>query len=277
MRLCIIRRWQWIIIGLVVGTGYGLLRCGQDLDLSGFERIIAARGEFESALLTEQQGIRRFHSLVVYPARLADGTAVQVVAGKYFDGTLETVGQERWARWRPACYIAEPSDIASYLNSLASRGVTYRYAWWRNRPWAAALGAAGGVAIVGVVWPTLLNLIAFGSLRRPPEERAISLRNTRSTQRPAERSAPPPDCAIDPRAIDLPAPASPPAPEPRPVPAILPATPDDPLPPPPETPPVAFGQDKDDYYPTQRHASRPPSSQLASSPLSHASPARACR
>src|SRR6266566_3870794 len=34
---------------------------------------------------------------------------------------------------------------------------------------------AGGVLVIGIIWPTVINLVVFGKLRRPREEKGISL------------------------------------------------------------------------------------------------------
>src|SRR6266566_4531767 len=34
---------------------------------------------------------------------------------------------------------------------------------------------AGGVLVIGIIWPTVINLLVFGKLRRPREEKGISL------------------------------------------------------------------------------------------------------
>jgi len=146
MQLREVRRWQWIAAGLLLGAAIGAVRSRNPADLGGYERIIASRFEFEDALISEQQGVRRFRNLCVYPARLAEdrggGRAVHIVVGDYFDGKFEMIDGNLCARWRKGCFIAEipfrRADDASsgahqtvldYLDSFSGKGVRYSFAW----------------------------------------------------------------------------------------------------------------------------------------------------
>jgi hypothetical protein len=149
---------------------------------------------------------------------------VHIVAGKYFGGRLEMRNGQQCAIWRPRCYIAEvpyqpmnersapaaavrgflslltgspgramprppaadPNQtVLTYLNSLKEQGVRYRYAWWRDPRWATALWTGGSVVLIGLIWPTIVNLLVYGSIFRPREEKGIDLSKVRSTSAPA--------------------------------------------------------------------------------------------
>jgi len=128
------------------------------------------------------------------------------VAGRYWDGRPREHDGRYEARYVPACYLApapytpvadapvpdgagvtgasaSPRGFASVLDYLAdlraTRGVAYRYAWWW---WAAEplfLWTFGSLVLIGGLWPTLVNLLAYGSFLRPPGAETISLRNIR--------------------------------------------------------------------------------------------------
>ena len=282
MQLRNIRRWQWIAIGLLFGAATGWVRHARPPNMGKYERIISGRLEFEDALLSEEQGLRRFRNLVVYPASLRDeggSRTVHIVAGDYFDGKLETIGGNLCARWRKACFVAETpfrrqsghsqagghGTVLNYLDTLAKRGVHYTYGWWRRPLWATVLWAGAGVLVIGLAWPTLVNLLVFGSIFRPREERGTDLSKVRLTQAqpapaPIAENAAEVELTVAALEAELAAGAdtslSPqlPAPQPtpvRPVPATAldaPGTTD-------PTEKKSYGKDEDDYYPTEIHVS----------------------
>ena len=124
-------------------------------------------------------------------------------------------------------------------------------------PWTV-----GGLVIVGGVWPTVITLIVYGTLRRPKEQPGTDLRNVR----PSQPNAPPPppaevdlspyqaDEASTPAAAgsDSAPPAVPPTIPVRPLaPAALEANTCS------TTEPAAeFDRDSDDFYPTDRRLHR---------------------
>jgi hypothetical protein len=199
MQLRSVRRWQWMLIGIILGAGFAQLRGGGAGDLSRYERIITGRREFEDALVSQQQGVRRFTNLVVYPARLSDASggsrSVHIVAGDYFDGKLEMINGDLCAKWRYGCFIAEApfrhrgkdglvgshGTVMDYLGGLASQGVTYTYAWWAEPKWCFALWMGGGFVVIGIMWPSIINLLAFGSFFRPKQEKGTDLRKVNAT------------------------------------------------------------------------------------------------
>ena len=190
-----VKRWQWVLASLVAGLALGYL---QRLPTENWQKAFGdtiTQRQFEDGLLREQSGQRWFRNIVIYPERVESGgkaIPVYVVAGDYFDGKLETQDGKRIARWQKRCYIAEgpyraitpiagskPTDtVLTYLNRV--RGVTHSYAWWRDDTWAIGLWTAASFLMIGVIWPTAINLIAFGSITRPREEPGIDLRHVSS-------------------------------------------------------------------------------------------------
>ena len=77
----------------------------------------------------------------------------------------------------------DPKDtVIDYLKQLqVEQGIAFRYEWWRERKVSMVMWAAGCFVVIGVVWPTLINLIAFGSPFRPREEKA-SKKKSKSTE-----------------------------------------------------------------------------------------------
>jgi hypothetical protein len=96
--------------------------------------------------------------------------------------------------------------VRDYLNGLKSQGVTYAYAWWADARYAAAVWAGGSFLLLGVVWPTLVNLLAFGTLRRPREEKGTSLWRVKTSHAeppPQAPATPAPTHPLAPAMTDL--------------------------------------------------------------------------
>lgn len=280
MQLRNVRRWQWIVIGVAAGAMFGAIRQNPPEDLSRYERVITGRREFENALIAEFQGVRRFTKLTVYPGRFDDGggagRAVHIVAGSYFDGQVENIDGNACAVWRRACFVAERpyegvedkrvhATVMAFLDTLSSGGSRYAYAWWREPLWAIVLWATAGMVAVGLIWPTIINLLAFGSIFRPREEKGFDLGKAPATAppRPADPTSEDMeklarlDAQMESKlasdAARVPEPEAPPA---APVRQLL-ATKLDESASPDGADEKSFGQDKDDFYPTELHGTAP--------------------
>ena len=276
-----IKRWQWILASIVIGLAFGYV---QQLPIEDWQSAFGdtlTQQQFEEGLLRKQNGQHWFRNIVLYPQRIEiAGKMVRltIVAGDYFNGTLESEKGQRVAIWRPRCFIAEEpfhpialldlkdsSTVPKYLNTVP--GASYTSAWWRRPTWALTLWTAASFVILGLILPTLINLMGFGSIMRPKEERGIDLSKV-STHSPPPRSQPSDadlaavttmgDQLEKKLAAEMPA-------------AVSSA----------QSPPVApalrelsasnldvqvtthpqdqkhYGQDREDFYPTERHQSHP--------------------
>jgi hypothetical protein len=287
-----IRRWHWMVIGLLVGALYGYVRESS----ADFYRELASYGgrrlgqrEFEAALTTRLNGRAQFSDLVVYPRRLsgAGGPPVMlhVVSGLYWGGRKEVENGRTIARLEPAYFVAStpyvplpspvaaspgtPSgpaqfaDVTAFLRSPRNGSpVPFRYAWWSwaTRPpfaWTCA-----GFLFVGVVWPTVVNLLAFGTFRRPAEAKGLSLWNAKPAPSPKVNRAEavrPDAAALEAIERELEA-ASSESPPPSPS-AMKPAVrafrggaPDQSAVVAEEAKQKDYGADEEDYYPTELKA-----------------------
>jgi hypothetical protein len=123
---------------------------------------------------------------------------------------------------------------------------------------------AASFVLIGVIWPTMVNLLAFGSLRRPPEQKAADLSAVKAHAGDAPQpmvdadkllaleseltrklaDGQPPPATVEPALATADAP-------PRPLesaplePAAAPRPEDHP----------EYGMGKDDFYPTELHGS----------------------
>jgi hypothetical protein len=152
----------------------------------------------------------------------------------------------------------EGATVRDYLNGLKSRGVTYAYAWWADARYAAGMWVGGSFLLLGVMWPTLFNLLAFGTLRRPREEKGTSLWGVKtshagSAPRPVAKPAPTHPLAAamtDLAPAEIVSPTGPPGALPAPALLLEPVTAG-------STGQEAhkeFGTGRDDFYPTELKA-----------------------
>src|SRR5260221_299836 len=218
MRIEKISRWWWMALGLLAGLALGgVYRGSSDRDLLASFDVIGDQARFETMLLDHDGDTPRFRQLVVHPGGAASDKQENeikrlIVTGRYFDGSKDAVGRalcfEAAVPYKPgpaldrvaksakqdlaARYkgIQSPS-VADYLSLLGEfAAIDYQYAWWEV-PWIMLLlWAGGGVTLVGLIWPTAINLLVYKRLTRPREV-GIDLRNVRSEppQRMSEPSA----------------------------------------------------------------------------------------
>jgi hypothetical protein len=283
MGIARVRRWQWVVIGLVVGFAVARVRESWGPFAYGdFGECMNDQKAFEHALVADHDGAPLFKDVAVYPVRLDGGReTVHLVSGTYYDGSA-TVGADGRAEsvWRPRCYVARipypapagaaaaagsPSSytVVDYLDGLRGQGVSYTYTWWYDPRWATAAWTAGSFAMIGLVWPTVINLLVFGSPLRPREARGVSLAGVKGSgvSRAAEAQPAPDDASAAIADLDEELAAgvitsqretvpSTPAPVRQldggggelPAPAVAVAG-----------QAKSFGRDADDYYPTELH------------------------
>lgn len=293
MQLAALKRWHWVVIAIAVGLIVPTIRGAFDNDLSGdyvsgFGYLLTDQNRFESALTEQLQGRRLFKDITVYPRWVPDGRGqtklVHVVAGKYWSGREEIIDGKPQALWRATCFLAPvpfhpTTDLGQYnragadyvrefaaaganptvldfLNTMHDAcGVSYSYAWWDVHPMLTWLG--GSLLVIGLIWPTLVNLLAFGQLTRPPEAKAMSLWGVKAPPKPEApvrsyaatglddelEAAMRGDASPEEDQTAGPSTARPLSTGPL-EPAVTVANGDS----------KDFGADKDDFYPTERHA-----------------------
>ena len=283
MRITAVKRWQWLALSVVLGLAlWGLRRWDGASVPAGFESLNDPK-TFESGLVTRIQGVPLFKDVQVHRRQLDDGSGttreVHVVLGKYCPGLPER-GTATY-RWRPTVFVAPipyhahgvPGDLAAQggpsptvldlLETLGeSEGVRYTHAWWQTYALATWLG--GSILLVGVIWPTMINLLVFGRLTRPHEEKGTDLSRV--------RSAPPQAAPQELSQEDLArlremerqleeglggatvSDARPAAAAPKPVPVLASGPLDGPVVTPHED--TAFVEKPDDYYPTEDRSAK---------------------
>jgi hypothetical protein len=209
MGVAAVPRWAWVLVGVLVGLLHGSLREWSSTadPMDDYDVLLTDQGRFETALVDERLGHRLFKDVTVYPhwtrsRSTGEKRLVHLVTGSYWDGNTTIRGGEVVAHWEPACFVApvpyvptrplgrtataRRGTVLDYLATLkAERGVQYRYAWWwwTARPLFTSTLAA--VTVIGVVWPTVVNLLAFGRFTRPPREKRPSMWRVRRRGRQA--------------------------------------------------------------------------------------------
>ena len=287
MQLAAIPRWQWVVVALLAGAIMGYVNDVANSELyginvQGYGLLLPDQQQFENGLVQEYNGIRLFSNPVVYPHWSTDAHGhrklIYVVSGSFWDGREEIKDGKTVAEWRPRCIITdtpykpkigisenggkvatEYPSVVEFLGALHRvYKVDYRYAWWALHP--MLIWMLGSLIVVGGIWPTLINLLAYGTFTRPPEVKAVSLWNIRGSKlRPEPKAvfaAPPSNDEFDDEE-DLPA-SRESTEEETPAPAVrkLASTPVEVAPQDPHEQ-RAYGAQKDDFYPTERHAQRP--------------------
>jgi hypothetical protein len=231
--------------------------------------------------------------VTVYPYRLGGSSAgaakLHVVAGLFFDGKPELENGRLAAHWQEAYFVAsvpyrvaeapsaasakspgvpaqgqEFADVLAYLQALKqAQGVQYAYAtwWWATRP--MFIWTVGGFLFIGIVWPTIVNLLVYGTFFRPAEAKGDPLRSAKPA--PTVPAQKPTISSADAQALrdleleleaNLETSASPPsaASPPRPAVRELATVPLQPVAAPAPQKKKDFGADQGDFYPTERHA-----------------------
>jgi hypothetical protein len=284
--------WHWMLIALIVGMAMGLLRDNTQNEIhgnyiEGFGYFLGSQKLFEEALIDQVDGKRRFSGVTVYFRRIDDRHGqrkpVYLVKGMYYASPPQVVEGRQQGGWQPVCFIAPvPYDPMIDLGSLdkpggpdwgkafraaglhptvldflsvmhAAAGVDYRFAWWDQYPLLTSVLAS--VLVIGICWPPVNNLLAFGRITRPLEAKGMSLWKVRNRRRAA--------AAV----VQLPGGGQG---DNSPTSAMEPSTPNGKVPSPSAAAPLSggplepspspeesrkeFGAGKEDFYPTERHA-----------------------
>jgi hypothetical protein len=287
MRIVDFKRWHWIAIGLLVGLACGVVRQGNgpDVSIDDYDHLFTSAAQFENALTAMTRGQHMLNDIVVYPYHLhttnGGDSLVYLVTGQYWDGKARAQDGVLVANYQTACFIARSPytptatgpgahagttypTVLDYLKSLGASGVKFHYAWWWPLTTPLALWLMGSLLVIGGVWPTAINLIAFGKFNRPREQFAVGLEGVKGTSSPPVNLPAEVDEGLlqelekeveNATAADVPPAPAPPMP-PSPPPALA-AEPLEPAPIPADEHHPEFAAKRDDFYPTERRTHKP--------------------
>jgi hypothetical protein len=283
MQLAAIPRWQWVVIAIAIGTIVGLVSDAANsqvfgVDHQGYGLILTDQLQFENALTQDFKGVHLFADPVVHPRWIPDAQGrpklVYIVSGQYWNGHPQSKNGQAVAEWMPRCIITQtpyrsrtgvrdndghlatefPSVVEFLVALHRSNNLDYQVAWWELHPIVNWI--AGCTILIGGLWPTLANLLAFGTFTRPRTAKAVSLWHVRRPKQPhtpaISYSSSTTEQSEQPSTVLVPAEIVANA---ATVPlggAPLEALPEN------AKEARSFGAEKDDFYPTQRHAARQP-------------------
>ena len=216
MKLERLQRWHWAIVAVIVGVTLAQAQLHwTTTDPLTQGNFIEDPQRFESWLLRETSGRPWLRDIVVHPVRSgsrgAPAARYVVTAQRVYDeGGAVTLVPIAFLAAQPYKYqisldylpgqagakaaeklTANPNaSILDYLATVrAATGVNYRYAWWED-PWkATAAWTLASLLLIAGLWPTLINLLVYHRLTRPPREAGIDLSKVRA---PSPKSTPAP-------------------------------------------------------------------------------------
>jgi hypothetical protein len=282
-----IKRWQWMAVSLVVGVAMGWLnrQSAQDWTATYGESLSSV--QFESAVIQQSAVSAHFTQLTVVPDEILDAAGnkkpVHVVTGQYDEARPRRASAMAAGPAR-RCFIAEipylpagavgPAKATeTVMTYLSRKRIAFGYAWWRDPTTAMALWVGGSFTVIGLIWPTLINLLVYRSLFAPTQPKGIDLSQVSSGTGESRAKAPLTDnelAELHKLESELQAglaksapeePVFPPAPVAQPVRPLSDAPPVEVAAADTPTDSTVFGAKKGDYYPTARKPRGPHSNE----------------
>jgi hypothetical protein len=177
------KRWQWTVVGLLLGAGAGMAWKGVE---PSYERVSPA--DFRRIVGdTLPDGTPEVQDIVIHPAvRGGAGKPVQWVTFTWNRRLKQTdrivgVKVQTEAETPFVRTDSQGRDVVAYLTQVKERepGVEFQVAWWRDSNTPIWIGLSAGAILVGGVWPTLVRILvgaglgsaAKSSVRLPPARR----------------------------------------------------------------------------------------------------------
>src|SRR5947209_3549010 len=178
MYLARLKRWQWIVLALLVGfTGGYVRQAAMDFDdkVDTYGLLQPKHGKFEKSLTTDWGGHRQFKDIVVYPYKIPNKKGahqiVHIVSGRYWDGKPQIVQGETVANYTKMFYLAPvpykpvtplqeefpaTGTVIDFLKQMQkSHGVQFRYAWWWWAVTPTAVWLTFSLVVIGGIFPTI--------------------------------------------------------------------------------------------------------------------------
>jgi hypothetical protein len=205
-------RWAWIIVAIIIGGGVGYVR--QLFPNDDIGNTLARQQDFEAALVNSFKEVggkehKTFEHLTVRPIEYLERKKdpknpknyietkkkIHLVTGWYYAGAKPENNMVRpdiytyradipyhpIAQKQKGAAVDPNYTVLNFLDSLKDRGVTYRYAWWEEKEKGIAAWIVGSVVIIGLIWPSVIYLLAFGQWTQPKSEK-WNLKGARKTK-----------------------------------------------------------------------------------------------
>ena len=134
------------------------------------------------------------------PTRQSDGKSLAVFKSTFFVETAEVYtpttnlaalnkpgGPDYVKRWKA---IPKPTVLDFLEIMKEARGIDYTYAWWAEPGKGTVLWMGLSFVVIGLIWPSVVSLLTYGTLMPPVEEKGTDLSKVKaSTSAPAMKRA----------------------------------------------------------------------------------------
>ncbi len=182
MNIANLKRWQWCIIGLLLGSALGYFWSSPEMLESGALKL--SQVEFEANLLSKDPKSNGpiLTDIVVQPPVVDyQGKTIDIVtfkalrrgatSGKTFRVPAQFLAVEPYkplARNVVADELksGQPLTVTQFIAAARKRNdqLNLKFGWWNERPAAIGLWAASGLVVIGGIWPTIIGLLISGGL-----------------------------------------------------------------------------------------------------------------
>ena len=307
MRIEDLKRWHWCIVGLIVGAAFAFIRLASlPREDRGLERV--APHVFEADLLSAgnlkmrgdpvtRRAVYAIENIRIHPAVEMPLPGERSVNSEYLSYEVVLVRHEnpKLADHMPRQMIIAlngPKDksLAGDLKGLSlhdylekvngailnvdkkryptATPFTYKVAWIETPRAAYSIYTAGGLIVIGLLWPSLLNFLIVAGYGRPRTEAELADRKPSKVAAPQTKPGVTQDQLdqLDQLEAELEArlregaSETAAAPKVAPVAAPIPVLSAGPMEAPKEAPQPqqrkGFGADQGDYYPTEVHGKK---------------------
>ena len=199
-----LKRWHWMIVGLLVGAAFAFVWSQSAGDVTQQDRDSREPTEFARLLpLKRDDGTHVLNTIRVGPAHESYRGQAQIV---YFNEWRQNPKTKEWLNTGPWFILAEqpfnrnlknlPPDqntVEHYLDQAREKDPTITYAGtWNKNPYTLyGTFALGGLVLIGVVWPTLMGVMANAGYGRKvePKPAEVDLSKVRSNTGAKEHKA----------------------------------------------------------------------------------------
>lgn len=183
MDLSDVQRWQWCVVGAILGMGLGY----------AWSNVEPTRQPRSMAPQVFEVEIRKseFKPGVPWVANISVQPRVNDIYPVYFDivsqGEKGAVYERRWTAaevpFKPTMDAdaskGDSETVLTYLQRIQKKypKLSYGYAWWAEPRWTMILAGLAGVVVVGGIWPTIVSLLVgagLGPAPKPKQEYDLS-------------------------------------------------------------------------------------------------------
>jgi hypothetical protein len=187
MRIEDLKRWHWILIGVVVGLALGFVWSGIDRDSEianyGRDRFIM---DVRRQITENGKQVPRVQNIrIAPPVEGAYKKPVQAVLFDIYDPGTKSLTTQRidaevpfirenqWGRYYRDVPFNAKNSVQDYLVYLQKQfpHIAYRQAWERDVYATYGMWTLGSVIVIGGLWPTVINLLVGAGMGKRSEKK----------------------------------------------------------------------------------------------------------